>query len=153
MTKPVTNSNSFMKKIKISETQQPKKRARRGVRFQMELNFDNEEAKKTFLSKVDSAKRNLSAPGKCLDNGQLLSLLLDRAELEAASTSACSTSSSHQEKDKKHATPMLENSGLYKCSITTHVLDLIIIQVSSPVPTNPMTRSCLYVNETPFTVY
>ena len=42
--------------------QQPrKKRARHGVRYQMELNFDSDEGRFSFLSRLDSAKRTPSA--------------------------------------------------------------------------------------------
>ena len=89
-----------------------KKRARRGVRYQMELNFDTEEAKQALLSRMDHAKRYLAPRASFLDNAQLLSLVLDKVDLEAASSSR---SGSHQEKaqtDKQPAMPMLENSGL-----------------------------------------
>ena len=49
-----------------------------------------------------------------LDSGQLLSLLLDKVDLEAASTSCSGSLVDYQEKAQaeKHPIPMLENSGL-----------------------------------------
>ncbi len=34
----------------------PKKRARHGFRYQMELNFDTEDAKQAFVARIDRAK-------------------------------------------------------------------------------------------------
>ena len=65
-----TNSND---KFKNDSSLQPrKKRARRGVRYQMELNFDTEEAKHALLSRIDSATRYLAPKASFLDNAQLL---------------------------------------------------------------------------------
>ena len=52
-------------KIKMTESslQSRKKHARRGVRYQMELNFDTEDAKQALLSRIDSAKRYLAPKG------------------------------------------------------------------------------------------
>ena len=50
-----------------SSLQPRKKRARRGVRYQMELNFDTEEAKQALLSRMDSAKRYLAPRASFLD--------------------------------------------------------------------------------------
>ena len=95
-----------------SSLQPRKKRARRGVRYQMELNFDTEDAKQALLSRIDSAKRYLAPKGSSpLDSGQLLSLLLDKVDLEAASTSSL-VGYQGKAQAEKHAIPMLENSGL-----------------------------------------
>ena len=98
-----------------SSLQPQKKRARRGVRHQMELNFDTEEAKQALLFRIDSAKRYLAPRASFLDNAQLLSLLLDKMDLEAASSSRSGSQVDYQEKaqtEKQPAMPMLENSGL-----------------------------------------
>ena len=59
-----------------------RKRASRGVRYQTELNFDTEEAKQALQSRIDSPKRYLPPRASFLDNAQLLSLLLDKTDLE-----------------------------------------------------------------------
>ena len=138
-----------------SSLQPRKKRARRGVRYQMELNFDTEDAKQALQSRIDSAKRYLAPKGSSpLDSGQLLSLLLDKVDLEAASTSSLV---GYQEKAQaeKHAIPMLENSGLciilYDQVRTMTKINYNYIQGYSLAMIVTMTISCLSVNGRPFT--
>ena len=91
-----------------SSLQPRKKHARCGVRNKMELNFDTEDAKQALLSRIDIAKRYLAPKGSTpLDSGQLVSLLLDKVDLEAASTSSLVD---YQEKAQaeKHPIPMLK---------------------------------------------
>ena len=38
-----------------------KKRARHGFRYQMELNFNTEDAKQAFVARIDRAKHSLAA--------------------------------------------------------------------------------------------
>ena len=55
-----------------------KKRQRLGPRFQMEINFADEEQKKSFLSRLDNVKQSLLAgSSRAVDNYKLLSTLLD----------------------------------------------------------------------------
>ena len=60
--------------------EQRKKCARLGFCYMMELNFTSEDSKKSFLSRVESAKQRL-APKRSppLDSRELLSSLLDLA--------------------------------------------------------------------------
>ena len=61
--------------------EQRKKRARLGFRYTMELNFASEDSKKSFLSRVESAKQKLAPRGSPpLDSRELFSSLLDMAE-------------------------------------------------------------------------
>ena len=58
-----------------------KKHARLGFRYTMELNFASENAKLSFMSRVENAKARLASRGSLsLDSHKLLSLLLDMAE-------------------------------------------------------------------------
>ena len=74
------------KPLLMAESAPRKKRSRLGARFQLEINFPDEESKKQFLSRLDRAKNATSSDG-CpkVDNYSLLSMLLDRFE-EADST-------------------------------------------------------------------
>ena len=63
--------------------EQREKRARRGFRYTMELNFASEDSKKSFLSRVESAKQRLAPRGSpLLESRELLSSLLDLADFE-----------------------------------------------------------------------
>ena len=58
-----------------------KKHARHGFRYQMELNFDSQDVKRSFLLRMERAKERLALSGSSpLDNRELLSSLLDMAE-------------------------------------------------------------------------
>ena len=58
-----------------------KKRARLGFRYLMELNFASEDAKLSFMSRVENAKARLAPSSSSpLDSRELLSSLLDMAE-------------------------------------------------------------------------
>ncbi len=90
----------------------PNKRARHGFRYQLELKFETEEAKKTFGDKMDSAKRVLAARGSLpLDNRELLSRLLDNME-ELAAEGIVTTDRVCPGSNRSYVVPMLENSGL-----------------------------------------
>ena len=68
----------------MAESGPRKKRLRLGARFQLEINFPDEDSKKRFLDRLDRAKSATSSDScSKLDNYSLLSKLLDRYE-EAA---------------------------------------------------------------------
>ena len=84
------------------------KRPRLGPRYQMEINFPNEDLKKTFLSCLDRGRSSLSSSGsRNVDNYRLLVSLLDHFKEEAGLDSDVvpSTTSPAQRK------PMLKHSG------------------------------------------
>ena len=113
MNKHKTSLSIFKLINKMAENtvQLGKKCARRGIRYQMELKFDNEEGKQALLSRIESARRYLAPEGSApLDNGQLLLLLLDKVDMEAASASR--SSERLIDHADKQLVPMLENSGL-----------------------------------------
>lgn len=102
--------------------QQPRrKRPRHGVRYQMELIFDNDEGKFSFLSRLDSAKRRLATLSgrKTLDHRELLSALLDIIEggcgqdTDAIQQCSVVTGASNEAPSQTVAAlPMLDNSGM-----------------------------------------
>ena len=66
-----------------------KKRARLGFRYSMELSFASEDAKLSFMSRVENAKARHAPRGSLpLDSRQLLSLLLDVAEATPSTNEA-----------------------------------------------------------------
>ncbi len=90
-------------------SQPKKKRARHGFRYQMELNFDNQDAKQAFVARIDRAKRSLAARGSLpLDSRELLSALLDKLEQTGAVPERTRVDI---QCDKAKVFPMLENSG------------------------------------------
>ena len=101
--------------------QQPrKKRARHGVRYQMELNFDSDEGKFSFLSRLDSAKRRLARGPHPLDNRELLCNLLDVMEGGCSHTNDSVQQSenvtgtgSEVPRQTVPALPMLDHSGMF----------------------------------------
>ena len=80
----------------------------------MELYFASEDAKHAFLSRMGDAKRLLAPRGSPpLDNGELISSLLDKVEA-APSTSRSENlagSGAQSQSQTVPAVPMLENSG------------------------------------------
>ena len=99
---------------RLSQGFQPRtKRARHGVRYQMELNFDTNDDKQALLARLDSVKRSLAPSGSLpLDNGRLLSLLLDKVESETAHSDSTVGTEDELQRGKSLALPMLDNSGL-----------------------------------------
>ncbi len=71
-------------KLKMATNNVPKtKHPRLGFRYQMEVNFTDEESKKVFLTCLDKAKSSLSSSGlRNVDNYKLITSLLDRFEEE-----------------------------------------------------------------------
>ena len=70
--------------------EQRKKRARLRFRYTMELTFASEDSKKSFLSRVESAKLRLAPRGSPpLDSRELLSSLLDMAEATPPPATTC----------------------------------------------------------------
>ena len=65
----------------MAESGPRKKRSRLGARFQLEINFPDDDSKKVFLSRLDKA-RNVTTSDGCpkVDNYSLLSKLLDQFE-------------------------------------------------------------------------
>lgn len=92
-----------------------KKRARHGVRYQMEFYFAGEDAKQAFVSRVGDAKRLLAPRGSPpLDNCELMRSLLDMVEAAPPTSLQNVTvagSEAQSEKQTVPALPMLENSG------------------------------------------
>ena len=125
----------------------------------MELKFDPEEGKQALLSRIESARRYLAPEGSApLDNGQLLLLLLDKVDMEAASASR--SSERLMDQVDKQLLPMLENSGL--CVINRKMwmnwsaiaINIIIFQeylLAMVVVTRRI--SCLSVNGRPFAAF
>lgn len=133
-----------------------KKRARRGVRYQMELSFDAEDAKQAFLSKLDNAKRYLARSARCTgsllaDNTQLFSLLLDKLDLEVASTAHTDDAEvdSQERTQLKRVTPVLENSGLFSCTCDYKITIYNIIQVYLLVMMMKARVVCSFVSQRP----
>ena len=89
-----------------------KKRCRLGPRYQMEINFADEDQKKVFLSRLDSARGLLSSCGsRGVDNYKLLSTLLDHFEAEhnrVADVGEVAPSASIPRQKR----PMLNHSGI-----------------------------------------
>ena len=113
----------MIKKVKMAGLAPPKKRSRHGVRYQMEVNFDDNESKIAFQDRLERLKQQLF-PGKTPDNRQLLLSLLDRVESQlqtrsstsfasaSGSTSTCSGSNeTQQEQPTVKSTSMLDLSG------------------------------------------
>ena len=92
-----------------------KKRARHGFRYSMELNFASEDAKRSFLLRVENAKQRLAPSGSPpLDNHELLGSLLDMAEATPPTNQQATTGSQLQSQAGPTApVTMLDNSGLY----------------------------------------
>ena len=96
-----------------------KKRARLGCRYSMELKFASEDAKVSFLSRIESAKARLAPRGSpLLDNRELLSSLLDMAEATPSNQPAGSGDQLQSQAVPRSTQPvtMLDNSGLLGCS-------------------------------------
>ena len=97
-----------------------KKRAKLGYRYSMELNFASEDAKVSFMSRMESAKARFAPRGSpSLDNRDLLSSLRDMAE---ATPSNQPTGSGDQLQSQAVPRPirpvtMLDNSGLHDSCI------------------------------------
>ena len=92
------------------------KRARASTRHQMQLSFQSESSRDSFLARVDRVKNRLF-PGRTVDNVQFLTTLLDRLEttsgmVDEAQCSRTVTSVS-----------MLDSSGLYKlyCKLNENI--------------------------------
>ena len=92
-----------------SETLAKKKRPRQGSRFQMEFSFPDDDSKKVFLNRLDSAKRLFKAKMKkrSIDNIDLISCLLDLVDAEQPIDSP----SENTEIPANSTRPMLKNSG------------------------------------------
>ena len=96
-----------------------KKRARTGFRYQMELNFDSEDAKQAFLTRIESAKCRLAPRGsRPLDSRELLHLLLDKVEATPTPQADCLEIIGDQRHNQ--TIPMLDNSGLLALQVTYH---------------------------------
>ena len=94
--------------------EQRKKRARLGFRYTMELNFASEDSKKSFLSRVESAKLRLAPRGSSpLDSRELLSSLLDLAEATPPPATTCTGDQFRSQAVPTGSMTMLENSGVY----------------------------------------
>ena len=99
----------------IATLNEPKKKcARLGFRYSMELNFTSENAKLSFMSRVENAKARLAPRGSPpLDSRELLSLLLDMAEATPPTNQSASTRDQLQSQAVPTApVTMLDNSGL-----------------------------------------
>ena len=96
-----------------------KKRARTGFRYQMELNFDSEDAKQAFLTRIESAKCRLAPRGsRPLDSRELLHLLLDEVEATPTPQADCLEITGDQRHNQ--TIPMLDNSGLLVLQVSCH---------------------------------
>ena len=92
----------------------PKKRSRKGVRYQIELNFANDDAKLGFLSRMESAKRQLASRGSPpLDNHEVISRLLDLLDMALSTTHAEGLTGTSSGEPQSHALLMLEHSGAF----------------------------------------
>ena len=94
-----------------------KKRARHGFHYQMELNFDSEDVKRSFLLRMERAKERLAPSGSLpLDNRELLSSLLDMAEAMPTPPTnqpdCLTTTGGQQQTVPTLPMAMLDNSGL-----------------------------------------
>ena len=97
-----------------SLNEQRKKRARLGFRYTMELNFASEDSKKSFLSRVESAKLRLAPRGSpLLDSRELLRSLLDLAEATPPPATTCTEDQFRSQAVPTGSMTMLENSGVY----------------------------------------
>ena len=100
----------------MAESGPRKKRSRLGARFQMEINFPDDESKKQFLSRLDKARNAATTSDSCpkVDNYCLLSMLLDRFE-EARGTgdAAPVTSNTTTAGATAENRSMLKHSGIY----------------------------------------
>ena len=93
--------------------EQRNKRVRLGFHYTMELNFASEDSKKSFLSRVESAKQRLAPRGSpLLDSRELLSSLLDMAEATPPATT-CTGDQFRSQAVPTGSMTMLENSGVY----------------------------------------
>ena len=94
-----------------------KKRARLGYRYSMELNFASEDAKVSFMSRMETAKARLAPRGSPpLDNRELLCSLLDMAEATPPSNQPAGSRDQLQSQAVPRSTrsgTMLGNSGLH----------------------------------------
>ena len=92
-------------------TEPLKKRARKGFRYQLEFNFASEDAKQSFLCRMEKARRFLASRGSPpLDNREVICRLLDQLDLESQTTSQAECASTDEM--HTHVSPMLEHSGL-----------------------------------------
>ena len=85
---------------------QKKKRQRLEPRFQMEINFSDEDQNNGFLSRLDNARHLLSAgSSRAVDNYKLLSTLLDHFDEDRVDVDDEAPSTSSRK------TPLLKHSG------------------------------------------
>ena len=91
--------------------EQRKKRARLEFRYTMELNFASEDSKKSFLSRVESAKQRLAPRGS--PSLELLSSLLDLAEATPPPATTCTGDQFRRQAVPTGSMTMLKNSGVY----------------------------------------
>ena len=97
----------------VFSSQTSRKRARYGFRYQMELKFDTEDAKKVLVARIDGAKRCLAAKGSLpLDNKDLLSCFLDMA---LAGSTVPVDAGDGEDAHTTTTQPMLKNSGMCNC--------------------------------------
>ena len=94
-----------------------KKRARRGFRYQMELNFTSEDDKQTFLSRMVRAKERLtlSAAHRPWTTACYLAYYSDMAETmptPPTNQPDCLTTTGDQQQTVPIRMTMLDNSGL-----------------------------------------
>ena len=98
-------------------TKPRRKRATLGYRYSMELNFASEDAKASFMSRMESAKARLAPRGSSpLDNLELLCSLLDMAEATPSSNQSAGSGDQLQSLAVPRSTQpvtMLGNSGLH----------------------------------------
>ena len=90
-----------------------KKRAQVGFRYSMELNFASEDAKQSFLSRMENTKQRFAPRGSPpLGSRELLSYLLDMAETTPPTNQPGTTGSQLQSQVVPTApATMLDNSG------------------------------------------
>ena len=103
-----------------------KKRARTGFRYSMELNFASEDAKHSFLLRLENTKHRLAHRGSPpLDSRELLRSLLDMVEATPPTNQPAATGSQLQSQAVPTApATMLDNSGVYWCCTMTCLSDV-----------------------------
>ena len=95
----------------MAESGPRKKRSRLGTRFQMEINFPDEDSKRRLLSRLDTARKAVSTDGcSKVDNYSLLSMLLDQFE-EARGTGDAAPVTSSNTVTVPENRSMLKHSG------------------------------------------
>ena len=92
------------------------KRARASMRHQMQLSFQSESSRDSFLARVDSVKKRLFL-GRTVDNVQFLTTLLDRLETTGGMVDEAQCSRT------VNSVSMLDSSGLYKlyCKLNENI--------------------------------